>query len=290
MAEALHPIPPDIIDDAVMAALDEDGAHNDITTAALVNGDQWGRGVFLAKAEGIIAGLPVAAAAMTAIDESVSFDTLIADGARVTAGTELAEVEGRLAVILACERVALNFLQRMSGIATLTRDYVDAVRGTSARILSTRKTAPGMRHLERYAVRAGGGFDHRFNLAAGVLIKDNHIAAARQRGDAVLGEVIARARAGAPHTMRIEIEVTTLDELQEALDGGAEVILLDNMTVDEIRSAVRIVGDRAIVEASGGVTLDNVAAIAEAGVSYISVGRITHSAPALDISLEIGGV
>lgn len=290
MPENLQPIPPNIIDDAVIAALEEDAAYNDITTAALVHGDQWGRGVIVAKAEGIVAGLPVAAAALTAIDDSVSFDTLVEDGARVTPGTELAEVEGRLTSILTCERVALNFLQRMSGVATLTRDFVDAVRGTDARILDTRKTTPGLRQFERYAVRAGGGFNHRFNLEGGVLIKDNHIAAARQRGVSHVGEVVANARAAVPHTMRIEVEVTTLDEVQEAIEGGADIILLDNMSVEEITSAVRIIGNRALVEASGGVSLENVAAIAEAGVSYISVGRLTHSAPSLDMSLELGGV
>jgi len=290
MPEMLQPIPPNIIDDAVIAALEEDGAYDDVTTAALVRGDQCGRGIIVARAAGVVAGLPVAAAAMTAIDDSVSFDTLVEDGERVGPGAELAEIEGRLSAILACERVALNFLQRMSGIATLTRDFVDAVRGTNASILDTRKTAPSLRHFERYAVRAGGGRSHRFNLAAGVLIKDNHIAAVRQRGVAHLGEVVAQARAGVPHTMRIEIEVTTLDEVQEALEGGADIILLDNMSVDEISSAVRMIGGKALVEASGGVTLDNVAAIAEAGVSYISVGRLTHSAPALDMSLELGGV
>lgn len=289
MTRPLQPIPQGIIDEAVLAALEEDGAFHDITTSALVRPDEWGRGVFVAKQAGVIAGLPVAAAAMAAIDGDVAFDALVEDGTHVTEGTELAEVEGRLSAILSCERVALNFLQRMSGIATLTRVFVDAVAGTNARMLDTRKTTPGLRMFERYAVRAGGGQNHRFGLADGVLIKDNHIAAARHRG-AQFAQIIAEARAGAPHTLRIEIEVMNLDEVQEALAGHADVILLDNMSADDIRFAVEIIGGRVIVEASGGVTLENVRAIAEAGVDFISVGRLTHSAPALDISLDVQGV
>jgi nicotinate-nucleotide pyrophosphorylase (carboxylating) len=290
MPENLQPPPPNVVDEAVLAALAEDGADDDVTTRALVAPDQWGRGVLLAKDDGVIAGLPVAAAALTAIDETVSFDALVEDGMRVSSGTELAEIEGPLAAILSCERVALNFVQRLSGIATLTRQFVDTVSGTRARILDTRKTTPGLRHLERYAVRAGGGGNHRFNLAAGVLIKDNHIAAARQAGTIDLASVVAQARASAPHTMRIEIEVTNIEQLKEALAGRADVILLDNLGVDEIRTCVDIVAGRALVEASGGVTLENVRAIAEAGVDFISIGRLTHSAPALDISLELGGI
>ncbi|HYM16877.1 MAG TPA: carboxylating nicotinate-nucleotide diphosphorylase [Dehalococcoidia bacterium] len=290
MPEATHlSLPPGIVDRIVQAALDEDGAADDVTTRGVVDPRQWGRGVFVAKDAGVIAGLPVAAAAMCALDDAVSFDALVDDGARVSAGEELAEVEGLMASLLVAERVALNFLQRLSGIATITREYVDAVAGTAARILDTRKTTPGIRHLERYAVRAGGGFNHRFNLASGVLIKDNHIAAARARGLTDVADVVALARAAAPHTMRIEVEVTGIEQLTEALQGGADVILLDNMPVDQIRACVAAVAGRALVEASGGVTLENVRAIAESGVNFISVGRLTHSAPALDISLEIGG-
>ncbi|HEY8172724.1 MAG TPA: carboxylating nicotinate-nucleotide diphosphorylase [Dehalococcoidia bacterium] len=274
----------------MLAALEEDGAYNDVTTQALVRADQWGRGVFVAKDAGVICGLPVAAAAMTALDETISFDTFVNDGDRVTAGTEIAEVEGRLAPILSCERVALNFLQRMSGIATLTAEFVLALSGTQTRILDTRKTTPGLRLLERYAVRCGGGTNHRFNLSDGVLIKDNHIAAAKQRGAAELGDIVAGARAAAPHTMRIEIEATTVDEVKEAIEGGADVILLDNMSVEEMRLAVETIAGRAIVEASGGITLENVAAVARTGVNLISSGSLTHSAPSLDISLEVGSV
>lgn len=288
MNEALRPIPPAIIDAAVRTALEEDGAYDDITTAAVVDPAQWARGVLVVRESGVLAGLPVAAAAFTALSPEVSFDALIADGERVAGGTEVAEVEGPVAPLLASERVALNFLQRMSGIATLTRDFADAVRGTSARILDTRKTTPGLRHFERYAVRAGGGHNHRFGLSSGLLIKDNHIAAARQAGASTLGEVVLRARAAAPHTLRIEIEVTSLDELEEALEARPDIILLDNMSVDDARRAVELAGD-VVLEVSGGVTLDNVGSYADAGVQYISVGRLTHSAPALDISLELSG-
>jgi nicotinate-nucleotide pyrophosphorylase (carboxylating) len=288
--ELPQPPPPQIIDEIVLAALDEDGASDDLTTRALVRPDEWGTGVFIAKDDGIIAGLPVAAAAMTALDDEVSFDTLIADGTRVSAGTRLAEVEGPLTIILSAERVALNFLQRLSGIATLTRDYASAVVGTKAMILDTRKTTPGIRHLERYAVLCGGGANHRFNLAAGVLIKDNHIASARARGINEISDLVEMARAAAPHTLKIEVEVTSHAELLDAMVGKPDIVLLDNMSVDEIRRCVDSVAGRAIIEASGGVTLDNVRQIAEAGVDFISVGRLTHSAPALDISLEVGGI
>ncbi|MHB8516066.1 MAG: carboxylating nicotinate-nucleotide diphosphorylase, partial [Dehalococcoidia bacterium] len=201
-----------------------------------------------------------------------------------------AEVEGPLGSILSAERVALNFLQRLSGIATLTDAYVRAVAGTRARILDTRKTTPGLRHLERYAVRCGGGQNHRFGLSSGVLIKDNHIAAARERRAGGLAAIVAEARAAAGHTIRVEIEVTTPEDAAEALEGRPDIVLLDNMGVGDLRRAVEIVGGRALTEASGGVTLANVRAIAETGVDYISVGRLTHSAPALDISLDVGEV
>jgi len=290
MDEALFPLPPSVVDEAVFAALDEDGAYNDVTTAATVQARQWGRGTFVAKADGVIAGLPVAAAAMTALDPDVSFDTLALDGQVVKAGAEIAEVEGRLQSILASERVALNFLQRLSGVATLTRAFVDAVGDTNARILDTRKTTPGLRQLERYAVRAGGGHNHRYSLQDGVLIKDNHIEAAKQRGVSHLGQLVRETRATVPHLMRIEIECKSLDEVREALDGAPDVILLDNMDAGQIGEAVSVIGGRALVEASGGVTLENVRSIAEAGVDFISVGRLTHSAPALDISLELQAV
>lgn len=290
----LQPPPASVVDEMVLAALAEDGADDDLTTRALVRGDQWGAGVFVAQDDGIVCGLGVAAAAMTAgmaaAGDEVSFDALIADGDRVSAGVALAEVEGPLAAILSAERVALNFLQRLSGIATLTRQYVEAVVGTKAVIVDTRKTTPGLRHLERYAVRCGGGQNHRYNLAAGVLIKDNHIAAARARGIDEISDVVEMARAASPHTLRVEVEVTSHAELLDALVGRPDIVLLDNMGIEELRRCVESVAGRALVEASGGVSLENVRAIAETGVDLISVGRLTHSAPSVDISLDVSGV
>ncbi len=285
-----------VVRDAVQLALQEDGARDDVTTRALVRPDQQGRGVIVAKAEGVVCGLPVAAAAFAALDPSISFEPLVADGAAIAPGDVLARVEGPLAAILSAERVALNFLQRLSGVATATRRMVDAVAGlpvrldrrASARILDTRKTTPGLRALERYAVRCGGGHNHRFNLSDAVLIKDNHLAACRARG-LTIAQVLEQARGAAPEGTTIEIEVTTVDEAREALDAGATALLLDNMPLAEMRRAVQLAKGRALVEASGGVQLDTVRAIAETGVDAISVGALTHSASALDMSLELDG-
>lgn len=278
----------------VEAALEEDGARRDVTTQALVPTNQRGVGVIVAKAEGVVCGLPVAAAAFAALDPSVRFQPLVSEGTAVAPGDHLARVDGPLAPILSGERVALNFLQRLSGVATATHRLVDAVAGlpvrpdgrASARIVDTRKTTPGLRALERYAVRVGGGHNHRFNLSDRVLIKDNHLAAARAQGLSI-AQVLAQARRATPHELRIEIEVTTAEEAREALDAGADALLLDNMSVDEMRRVVALASGRALIEASGGVTLENVRAIAETGVNVISVGGITHSAPALDMSLEV---
>jgi nicotinate-nucleotide pyrophosphorylase (carboxylating) len=248
--------------------------------------EQRGRGVFIAKSDGVIAGLPVAEAAFTAIDANVEFAASISDGAWVEEGRVFAEVNGALASILSAERVALNFLQRLSGVATATRVLTEAVAGKPVRVIDTRKTTPGLRALERYAVRMGGGGNHRFNLSDGILIKDNHIAAGRARGQSI-ADVVRAAREGSPHTLRIEIEVETYEEAEEALAGGADVILLDNMSPEEMARVVRLTRGRALTEASGGVTIDNIRAIADSGVDLISSGSITHSAKALDISLEI---
>jgi nicotinate-nucleotide pyrophosphorylase (carboxylating) len=276
----------DHVRSVVRDALDEDGAFRDVTTEALVPREQRGRGVFIAKSDGVIAGLPVAEAAFTALDPGVQFTASIDDGAWVEDGRVFAEVNGALASILSAERVALNFLQRLSGVATATRALTDAVTGKPVRVIDTRKTTPGLRALERYAVRMGGGGNHRFNLSDGILIKDNHIAAGRARGLSV-ADVVRAAREGSPHTLRIEIEVETYDEAEEALAGGADVILLDNMSPEEMARVVRLTKGRALTEASGGVTIDNIRAIADSGVDLISSGSITHSAKALDISLEI---
>ena len=268
------------------AALEEDGARDDVTTRALVPGDQQGRGVFLAKASGVVCGLPVAEAAFAALDASIRFESLVREGTFVAPGNELARVEGPLAPILSAERVALNFVQRLSGIATATRALVDAVAGLPVTILDTRKTMPGLRPLERYAVRCGGGQNHRYNLSDAVLIKDNHLAAARARGLSI-AQVFDEAKRAAPPGMKIEIEVTTAAEAREALDAGAMSLLLDNMSLEDMRCVVALAKGRATLEASGNVTIENVRGIAETGVDCISAGRITHSPPALDISLEL---
>ena len=267
-------------------ALEEDGWRDDVTTRALVPPAQRGVGLITAKAEGVIAGLPVAAAVFALLDSEIRFSADAPEGTTVSPGDVLARAEGALAPILTGERVALNLLQRLSGIASATRKLVEAVAGLDVIILDTRKTTPGLRELERYAVRVGGGTNHRFNLSDGVLIKDNHLAAARDR-ELSIGQVIEEARRSAPDGMPIEIEVTSAEAAREALDGGADVILLDNMAPAEMRAVVVLVGGRALTEASGGVTLENVRAVAETGVDRISVGALTHSSPALDISLEI---
>jgi nicotinate-nucleotide pyrophosphorylase (carboxylating) len=286
MGDVSPHLDPNVLRRVVLAALEEDGAFRDVTTQTTVPPGQRGRGVFLAKETGIIAGLPIAAAAFEALEATIKLTPRVADGGRIEPDSVIAEVEGPLAPILSAERVALNFLQCLSGVATLTRALVEAVAGVPVRIVDTRKTTPGLRALERFAVGMGGGHNHRFNLADGVLIKDNHLAAGRARG-ASLAQVVAAARAGAPHTMRIEVEVTSYALAEEALAAGADVILLDNMSVEEMARCVRLAKGRALTEASGGVTLANVRAIAETGVDIISSGALTHSAKALDISLEI---
>jgi nicotinate-nucleotide pyrophosphorylase (carboxylating) len=270
----------------VRAALEEDGAFRDVTTLSLVPPEQQGRGVFLAKEPGVVCGVPVAQAAFAAIDPTVRMTALREDGQFVEAGGLIAEVQGPLASILSAERVALNFMQRLGGTATLTRALVDVVAGTKARIVDTRKTTPGLRGLERYAVRVGGGGNHRYNLADGVLIKDNHLAAAASRGMSI-SDVLAAARAGVPHTMRIEVEVDTYEQCEAAASGGADVILLDNMSPAEMARCVKMIAGRALTEASGGITLQNSRAIAESGVDIMSSGALTHSAKALDISLDV---
>lgn len=265
----------------VRAALDEDMGSGDITTLLTVPEDAAAKATFVVKQEGVIAGMHVARAAFRALDRKAVFETAIDDAARVQPGDSIATVAGNARAILSAERVALNFLQHMSGIATLTAKYVGLVSHTKAKIIDTRKTTPGLRRLEKNAVTVGGGFNHRFNLSDGILIKDNHIAAA----GGVTAAVTA-AREGAPHTLKIECEVTNLDELSEAIAAGADAVLLDNMPLDMLRQAVELAAGRVITEASGGINEETVAAIAETGVDLISVGALTHSAPALDISLR----
>ena len=275
------------IRDMVERALVEDLGHGDVTTDALISPDARGQASVVVKADGVVAGLEVALEVFRQVDPSTRSRIRMEDGASVSPGDVVADVEGSVAGILKAERVSLNFLQRLSGIATATAAYVKAVQGTKARIIDTRKTVPGLRQLEKYAVRVGGGHNHRYNLADGILIKDNHIAALRAR-ELGLAEIVDLARERSPHTLRVEIEVETVEEAVEALEAGADVVLLDNMTPDEMRRVVAISDGRALLEASGGVTLDTVRAVAETGVDLISVGALTHSVRALDISLDMG--
>jgi nicotinate-nucleotide pyrophosphorylase (carboxylating) len=278
----LIPPPQHIIQRAVAQALCEDlGLAGDITSAAIIPADQVSEPRLVAREAGVIAGLSLAQAAFREIDDHVSFTAIAADGDRVEAGTELARITGKTRAILSAERVALNFLGRLSGITTLTAQYVSAVAGTQARITCTRKTTPGLRALEKYAVRAGGGVNHRFGLFDGLLIKDNHVAAAGG-----IGPAVARARAAAGHMVRIELEVDTLAQLDEALARGVDAILLDNMSPAELREAVAKTDGRALLEASGGVNLETVEAIAATGVDLISAGALTNSARCLDVALD----
>ncbi len=273
---------PILVEQAVAAALAEDlGLAGDITTEATIPPQATARGVFAARKPGVVAGLAVAAAAFRRLDPAVRMDVRVPDGSRIDAKAVVARVSGNARALLTAERVALNFLGRMSGIATLTRAYVDRIAGTKAEIIDTRKTTPGLRAFEKYAVRAGGGMNHRVGLFDAVLIKDNHIVVAGGVGPAIEA---ARARAG--HMVKIEIEVDTLEQLDEVLTHRIDAVLLDNMTPDQLREAVRRVAGRVITEASGGVSLDTVRAIAEAGVDLISVGALTHSAPVLDLGLD----
>ena len=267
-------------------ALEEDIGWGDATTSALI-GPRWSaQGRVVAKGNGILAGIDVLAQVFRTVDERIVVDILCADGTLVAPGMALASIAGPAAGILSAERVALNFVQRLSGIASLTRRYVEAVAGIPVHIVDTRKTTPGLRSLEKYAVRVGGGHNHRHNLSDGVLIKDNHLVALKQEGYD-LARIIAQARERVPHTVKIEVEVETPEAAEEAAEAGADIIMLDNMTLDQMRRAVDLVAGQALVEASGGINLETVRAVAETGVDLISVGALTHSASALDISLDL---
>ncbi|MCY0991829.1 carboxylating nicotinate-nucleotide diphosphorylase [Nannocystis sp. ILAH1] len=263
----------------IEAALAEDLASGDVTGRATVGPEVRARAHMVAKANLVVAGLQVTEAVFRRVEPGVGFAAYVRDGARVAVGTEIACIEGPAQALLAAERTALNLLQRMSGVATLTRAYVDAAGGR-CRITDTRKTMPGLRALDRYAVRCGGGHNHRNDLGAAVLIKENHVRAAGG-----ITAAIERARQVAPHTMKIECEVTSHDELREALAAGADIIMLDNMDDAAVREAVAITAGKAILEVSGGVGLERIAAAAQLGIDVISVGRLTHSVPAADISL-----
>jgi len=270
----------------VSEALTEDLANGDITTNILIQPDLEGKASILVKRDGVLAGLDAAREVFRQVDPSLRFKALVKDGTKVGKCKVVATIEGKIASMLKAERTALNFLQHLSGIATETARYVDAVEGTKVIITDTRKTVPGLRLLEKYAVRVGGGHNHRLNLSDGVLIKDNHLAILRSSGVG-LGEAVKKARKRAPRTMKVEVEVESVKQAREALSAGADIIMLDNMKLKDMRRVVELVRGRALLEASGGITLDNVCSVAETGVDLISVGALTHSAKALDISLEV---
>lgn len=286
------PPPADALAMIIAAALDEDRVSYDVTTRATVPPDQAGEATVLYKQAGVVCGLEVLAAVFQQVSDEIEVTSTYEDGDWVEAGTEVAEVTGPLGAILSGERVALNLIQRMSGIATLSHQYVQAARqGGSARVVDTRKTTPGLRAIERYAVRVGGAHNHRNTLEDGILIKDNHIEAGAQR-EVDLAGVIGLARAGAAHTVRVEVEVTDASMAREAVAAGADIVLLDNMTPDEMRAIVEEHrGDASkahvLFEASGGITLETIAGVATTGVDLVSCGALTHSAPALDVSLDV---
>ncbi|HID98071.1 MAG TPA: carboxylating nicotinate-nucleotide diphosphorylase [Thermodesulfobacteriaceae bacterium] len=271
----------------VAAALEEDLEHGDITTELTISRAERGRSVIIAKEETVVAGTFAAAEAFRLTDPGVHIDVVSGEGGLVQANDCIMKIEGRLAAMLQAERVALNFLQRMCGVAALTRRFVEEISGQGCRLVDTRKTTPGMRLLQKYAVRAGGGCNHRYGLSDGILIKDNHIAACGS-----VSEAVARARAGAPHLMKIQVEVTDVRELEEAVAAGADALLLDNMDVHTLAENVnhaRKLKPDIVLEASGGIRLENVLSVARTGVDIISVGGLTHSAPAADLSLKITG-
>ena len=278
-------LPPEVIN-LINAALTEDQAFSDPTTQALIPDGIIGDGILRAKATGVLAGGAVAQEVFHRIDPALEVNLLLNDGADLAPGADIASVRGSAASILRAERTALNFMQRMSGIATATNQYVRAVAGTRARIVDTRKTAPGHRFLDKYSVRMGGGHNHRLNLADGILIKDNHLEA-RASLEEPLADVVRHAIAQASHTIRVEVEVESLEQVREAVEAGAHIIMLDNMDVDTMREAVGIIDGRASVEASGGINMRTVRAVAETGVDLISIGGLTHSTDALDISLDL---
>ena len=276
-------LPLSLIVEAVSAALHEDlGNVGDITSAATIPPDAQATAAFVARKPGVLAGLPVAECVFREVDPSIHFAPILRDGDRIAAGMIAARVEGNARGILAAERVALNYLCRLSGIATATAALVDRIKHTKAKILDTRKTTPGLRAFEKYAVRCGGGVNHRFGLYDAVLIKDNHIAIAGS-----VAAAIRKARAAVGGSVKLEVEVGSLAQLAEAMAEPPDVIMLDNMSLADMREAVRLVAGRAVTEASGNVTLETVAAIAETGVDTISSGWITHSAPVLDIGLDV---
>ena len=278
----IAPIPDLLIQPVVSAALAEDlGRAGDVTAQACIEAHARLTAVFAARQNGVVAGLACARLAVLALDPAAKFEAMVADGDAIHPGQVLAKVEANARALLSAERTALNLLGRLSGVATLARDYVQAVAGTGARIADTRKTTPGLRHLEKYAVRCGGGLNHRFGLDDAILIKDNHVAACGG-----VGEALKRARAAAGHLMKIEVEVDSLAQLEEALPHRPDVIMLDNFSLEDLAKAVAMTAGAVTLEASGGVNLQTVGGIARTGVQVISVGALTHSASVLDIGLD----
>lgn len=270
------------IDSLVRQALEEDIVSGDLTTEAIVPEELITKAVVLSKETGVLAGLPVLERVFFCLDPSTIVEKLLEDGAKLLPGSEVAVIKGKARSILTGERVALNFLQHLSGIATQTRQLSEMIKGTKARLVDTRKTTPGLRILEKYAVRVGGGYNHRMGLYDGILIKDNHI---RLAGG--ITPAVVKARAGSPHLTKIEVEVEDLKQLEEAINAGADLILLDNMDQELLRKAVELTGGRVPLEASGGIRAATIKTVAATGIDYLSVGALTHSAPALDLSMDI---
>ena len=276
-----------LVDPLIRTALDEDLPWGDVTTESLIDPNQENELAILLKQKGVIAGLSLMERVFKTLDASMSWNPLQQDGDYLEKGTVLAKVRGNAQALLKAERLALNFAQRLSGIATLTHQFVQAARqgSDSVRVVDTRKTTPGLRYLEKYAVTMGGGFNHRYSLSDSILIKDNHLAMIQSAGRS-LSKAILTARQKVPHTIKIEVEVDRLDQIPEVLEAGVDAILLDNMSNEELIEAVALIDGKAAAEASGGVTLERIAGIAATGVDIISVGALTHSAPSLDISLD----
>lgn len=278
-------LPAPLVRALVDRALQEDLGAGDVTTDLVTPVDAEASGILVARAEGVLAGRDVARAVFRATDRSLTVDLRREDGDRLGPGEAILRVKGSARSILRAERTALNFLQRLSGIATLTARFVDAVRGTEARIVDTRKTTPGLRALEKYAVRCGGGANHRFGLSDGFLLKDNHRAVLRAGGRS-LASAVEHARRHLSHTVPVEVEIDDLDRLAEAVEAGVDAVLLDNFSPEDLRAAVDQAGGHVLLEASGGITLETVRQVAETGVDLISVGALTHSAPSLDLALD----
>ena len=279
------PTPEEQIEAIVALSLAEDLGHGDVTSEILIPPELEGRASISAKEAGIVAGVEVAGRVFHRVDLSLNFTTLAKDGTAVRPGDKIAEVSGKVLSILKAERTALNFLQRLSGIASLTAKYTSEIKGLETYIADTRKTTPGLRRLEKHAVSLGGGTNHRLHLGDGILVKDNHLAALRAIGMS-LKDIVARAKKNAPKGLKVEVEVTSIDEALEAAGAGADIIMLDNMSPDEMRQVVKLLKGKVKMEASGGINLANVRQVALTGVDYISIGALTHSPKALDISLE----